>query len=187
MTALSTHVLDTVRGEPASGLVVRLERVAAAGGGPGGAGTGSGPAGSGPAGSWPAGSGSAGSWPAGSGSAEIGRGETDADGRIADFGIGELPAGTYRLVFETGRYLAAAHPAAAATDPTAAAADSSEAAADGAWVAGQPGLAGGGPGPAAARPFFPEVVVTFTADGRRPRYHVPLLLSPYSYTTYRGS
>ena len=38
-----------------------------------------------------------------------------------------------------------------------------------------------------AEPFFPEVVVTFTADGRRPRYHVPLLLGPYSYSTYRGS
>jgi 5-hydroxyisourate hydrolase len=36
-------------------------------------------------------------------------------------------------------------------------------------------------------PFFPEVVVTFSADGLRPRYHVPLLLSPYSYSTYRGS
>jgi len=34
--------------------------------------------------------------------------------------------------------------------------------------------------------FFPEVVVTFLV---RPgeQYHVPLLLSPYSYTTYRGS
>ena len=30
-------------------------------------------------------------------------------------------------------------------------------------------------------------VVTFTADGLRPRYHVPLLLSPFSYSTYRGS
>jgi 5-hydroxyisourate hydrolase len=34
--------------------------------------------------------------------------------------------------------------------------------------------------------FFPEVVVTFavTAGGH---YHVPLLLSPYGYSTYRGS
>ena len=35
--------------------------------------------------------------------------------------------------------------------------------------------------------FFPEVVVTFRADGRRAKYHVPLLLSSYSYSTYRGS
>ena len=34
--------------------------------------------------------------------------------------------------------------------------------------------------------FFPEVVVTFVV-GEGKHYHVPLLLSPYSYTTYRGS
>ncbi len=112
---VSTHILDTVRGEPASGVVVRLERA----GGPAG---------------------------------QIGSGVTDADGRIGDFGTGALQAGTYRLVFETGRYLESAH--------------------------------GGGTAGAA---FFPEVVVTFAADGSRPRYHVPLLLSPYSYATYRGS
>jgi 5-hydroxyisourate hydrolase len=35
--------------------------------------------------------------------------------------------------------------------------------------------------------FFPEVTVTFTADGEAPHYHVPLLLSPFGYATYRGS
>jgi 5-hydroxyisourate hydrolase len=35
--------------------------------------------------------------------------------------------------------------------------------------------------------FFPEVTVTFTADGEASHYHVPLLLSPFGYTTYRGS
>jgi 5-hydroxyisourate hydrolase len=35
--------------------------------------------------------------------------------------------------------------------------------------------------------FFPEVTVTFTVDGQAPHYHVPLLLSPFGYTTYRGS
>jgi 5-hydroxyisourate hydrolase len=115
VSAVSTHVLDTVRGEPASGIPVRLER-------------------------------------AGTGELELGRGTTDADGRISDFGVASLSAGTYRLVFETGAYL--------------------EAVAE-----------GGGAG----RAFFPEVVVTFAADGLRPRYHVPLLLSPYSYSTYRGS
>ncbi|KAI0383174.1 Hydroxyisourate hydrolase [Hypomontagnella monticulosa] len=34
--------------------------------------------------------------------------------------------------------------------------------------------------------FFPEVLVTFTVD-KDQHYHVPLLLSPYSYSTYRGS
>lgn len=118
MSAVTTHILDTGRGEPAVGVVVRLEQL---------------------------------------GGTEIGRAVTDADGRIADLGPAELPAGTYRLVFETGVYLAAAHPGR------------------------------GGTGEPAGPPFFPEVVVTFTADGRRPHYHVPLLLSPYSYSTYRGS
>ncbi len=34
--------------------------------------------------------------------------------------------------------------------------------------------------------FFPEVAVTFRVVGGQ-HYHVPLLLSPYSYSTYRGS
>ncbi|KAL2757941.1 hypothetical protein ACRALDRAFT_2040261 [Sodiomyces alcalophilus JCM 7366] len=34
--------------------------------------------------------------------------------------------------------------------------------------------------------FFPEVVVVFTVQEGQ-SYHVPLLLSPFSYTTYRGS
>jgi len=122
VSAVSTHILDTVTGEPAAGVLVRLER--AAGG-------------------------------------ELGRAATDDDGRISDFGVSSLPEGTYRLVFETGPYL-------------------------------RGGLAGGhagGPagGQAGETAFFPEVVVTFHADGLRRRYHVPLLLSPYSYSTYRGS
>lgn len=35
--------------------------------------------------------------------------------------------------------------------------------------------------------FFPEIPVIFTADGSVPHYHVPLLLSPYGYSTYRGN
>jgi 5-hydroxyisourate hydrolase len=35
--------------------------------------------------------------------------------------------------------------------------------------------------------FYPEVAVTFTVDGPDRHYHVPLLLSPYAYSTYRGS
>ena len=34
--------------------------------------------------------------------------------------------------------------------------------------------------------FYPEVVVTFVVDGTQ-HFHVPLLLSPYGYSTYRGS
>ncbi len=37
-----------------------------------------------------------------------------------------------------------------------------------------------------AEGFYPEVTVTFTVrDGRH--HHVPLLLSPFGYSTYRGS
>jgi 5-hydroxyisourate hydrolase len=35
--------------------------------------------------------------------------------------------------------------------------------------------------------FYPEVVVVFTIADARQHYHVPLLLSPYGFTTYRGS
>ena len=34
--------------------------------------------------------------------------------------------------------------------------------------------------------FFPEVAVTFVVEGDA-HHHVPLLLSPFGYTTYRGS
>ncbi|RFU77566.1 hydroxyisourate hydrolase [Trichoderma arundinaceum] len=34
--------------------------------------------------------------------------------------------------------------------------------------------------------FFPEATVVFRVEEGQ-HYHVPLLLSPYSYTTYRGS
>lgn len=35
--------------------------------------------------------------------------------------------------------------------------------------------------------FFPEVPVIFDADGSVPHYHIPLLLSPYGFSTYRGN
>ena len=35
--------------------------------------------------------------------------------------------------------------------------------------------------------FHPEVSVAFEIDRSREHVHVALLLSPYSYTTYRGS
>ena len=75
---------------------------------------------------------------------ELGIGTTDADGRCRTL-MPEvpLPAGTYRLVFDTGAY----H------------------------------------GPAA---FYPEVAVVFVGE-RGGHYHVPLLLSPFGYSTYRGS
>lgn len=35
--------------------------------------------------------------------------------------------------------------------------------------------------------FFPEIPVIFSADGSVEHYHVPLLLSPYGFSTYRGN
>ena len=35
--------------------------------------------------------------------------------------------------------------------------------------------------------FYPQVQVQFTIRDPRQHYHVPLLLSPYGYSTYRGS
>jgi 5-hydroxyisourate hydrolase len=48
--------------------------------------------------------------------------------------------------------------------------------ATGEWFAGQ-----------GRETFYPEVVLSF--DVRRPeeRHHVPLLLAPFAYSTYRGS
>lgn len=35
--------------------------------------------------------------------------------------------------------------------------------------------------------FYPEVVLTFEITEPEQHYHVPLLLSPFAYSTYRGS
>ena len=83
---------------------------------------------------------------AGAGEIEpIGRGTTDANGRIAELGPSQLAAGVYRLRFDTGGYL-------------------------GERVG-----------------FYPEVAITIRIDDPAQHYHVPLLLGPWGYTTYRGS
>lgn len=35
--------------------------------------------------------------------------------------------------------------------------------------------------------FFPEIPVVFAINGELDHYHIPLLLSPYGYSTYRGN
>ena len=35
--------------------------------------------------------------------------------------------------------------------------------------------------------FYPEVVIVFVVTEPGVHHHVPLLLSPYAYSTYRGS
>ena len=85
----------------------------------------------------------------GGGATELGRGTTDADGRLRTLlpeGVPVQP-GRYRLVFDTGAYFR-------------------------------------GEGVEA---FFPEVAVAFELRDAAQHYHVPLLLSPFGYSTYRGS
>jgi 5-hydroxyisourate hydrolase len=35
--------------------------------------------------------------------------------------------------------------------------------------------------------FYPEVAITFVVGDAERHYHVPLLLSPFAFSTYRGS
>ena len=35
--------------------------------------------------------------------------------------------------------------------------------------------------------FFPSVIISFRVDDPSQHHHVPLLLSPFGYSTYRGS
>jgi 5-hydroxyisourate hydrolase len=74
---------------------------------------------------------------------------SDQDGRCAQLlPEGEdLPAGVYRLIFDTGSYHAAQKVDA----------------------------------------LYPTVEVTFRVREGESRFHIPLLLSPNGYTTYRGS
>lgn len=79
----------------------------------------------------------------------LGRGMTDADGRLrsllpAEFG---LEIGAYRLTFRTLDYFAAM----------------------------------------GVESFYPEIMILFLVGDAAAHYHVPLLLSPFGYSTYRGS
>jgi 5-hydroxyisourate hydrolase len=37
------------------------------------------------------------------------------------------------------------------------------------------------------RSLFSTIAITFETTDGEPHYHVPLLLSPFGYTTYRGT
>lgn len=113
---LTTHVLDTARGRPASGLRIDLYRVE------------------------------------GEGREHVASMTTNADGRTDTpiLPAAEFRTGVYELVFHAGEYLGAA------------------------------GLGAGEP------PFLDLVPIRFGL-GEDSHYHVPLLLSPYGYSTYRGS
>jgi 5-hydroxyisourate hydrolase len=114
MSAITTHVLDTARGRPAAGMLVRLERCIE-----------------------------------GAPPEIVGRGTTDVDGRVRNLlapGTA-LVMGWYRLVFDTGTYF---------TDT---------------------GVVG----------LYPEVEVVVDVRDASQHYHIPLLLSPFGYSTYRGT
>jgi 5-hydroxyisourate hydrolase len=36
-------------------------------------------------------------------------------------------------------------------------------------------------------PLYPQVTIVFSVRDANERYHIPLLLSPFAYSTYRGS
>ena len=114
MSAITTHVLDLERGQPARGIPVRLELRS-------------------PDRGW----------------VKLAERITDDDGRVGDLlaAGGRPEAGRYRLTFETGEYFRARR------EPT----------------------------------FYPEVIVAFEVRDPAEHYHVPLLLSPFGYSTYRGS
>ncbi len=38
-----------------------------------------------------------------------------------------------------------------------------------------------------ANPFFPEISVVFNVSDKSLHYHVPVVVSPYGYSTYRGN
>lgn len=40
---------------------------------------------------------------------------------------------------------------------------------------------------ASATPFFPEITLTFRVSDKAGHYHVPVVVSPYGYSTYRGN
>ncbi len=105
MNRISTHILDTTRGKPASQVPVRLFQA----------------------------------------DREINAAQTDSDGRCHNLlpeGVALAP-GIYRLVFDITSY-----------SP------------DG---------------------LYPEITICFKVAAGVSQYHIPLLLSPFAYTTYRGS
>lgn len=113
MSAITTHVLDTAKGRPGSGIKVVLEFKNEE------------------------------EWK------EIASGQTNFDGRLPDLikdGF-HLLEGIYRLTFDTHSYYESQN----------------------------------------EHGFYPTVSIVFEVKDPSQHYHVPLLLSPFGYSTYRGS
>ena len=113
MSQITTHILDTSRGQPASGVGVALHQWVEQ------------------------------KW------IEIAVGHSNRDGRVSDLLKPDLvlPEGNCKLIFATGDYYHANN------SPC----------------------------------FYPFVEIQFHIVGDGQHYHVPLLLNPFGYTTYRGS
>jgi 5-hydroxyisourate hydrolase len=113
MKRISTHVLDTAKGQPAKDIPVRLERQEAHG------------------------------W------RQLASARTDQDGRCTQLlpDSETLLPGIYRLGFDTAAYF----------------------------------------GTNKVKGLYPLVEVTFHIRDSEQSFHIPLLLSPNGYTTYRGS
>ncbi len=109
MSTISTHVLDTSFGNPATGIRVTLRRD----------------------------------------NTLIGSGTTDEDGRVRDLVEkgSTLNEGDYTLSFSVSDYFAKTK----------------------------------------RDTFYGDIQISFRIDGGSEHYHVPLLLSPFGYSTYRGS
>jgi len=113
MSQITTHILDTTRGLPASNVPIALYVQQ------------------------------------GSDWQKLGGGVTNQDGRLAGLLADDvkLPAGVYRMHFETKAYFTA-------NQETG---------------------------------FYPYVDIVFELNADGDHYHVPLLLTAYGYSTYRGS
>ena len=113
-TTISTHVLDTAFGIPASGVDVTFERVASDGT-----------------------------------TSPISHGTTNTDGRVSQLVPADsaITPGTYRLTFDVVAYFAETR----------------------------------------RQTFYQTIRIEFEVGAEPQHYHVPLLLSPFGYSTYRGS
>lgn len=113
MSQITTHILDTSKGKPASGVAIRFEKKDTST-----------------------------DW------LLIANGNTNEDGRISDFIKQDafLAFGVYRLVFDSESYYKSI---------------------------GVEGL-------------YPSVSIEFRITENK-HYHIPLLLNPFGYSTYRGS
>lgn len=114
MSGISTHILDTSRGQAAAGVSLTLEAAETTG-----------------------------AW------TTLTRTTTDADGRVKALlppGV-MLRTGMYRLRFEVGAYFRRNN----------------------------------------VEAFFPHVEVVFQVTDAARHHHVPLLINPFGYSTYRGT